>query len=124
MDYARQINTAERLITKYGGPATLYVTTTPTEDDKEWNAVDDTVEGTPVTACFLNYRQQYKNGTSVHVGDQKVLIAAKGLTLTPNLQGRITRMVDGEPEHWKVKNCDPLNVDGIHGIMYTLQVTQ
>jgi hypothetical protein len=124
MDYSRQINTAERLIAKYGGPATLYVTTTPTDGDKEWNALDDTVDGTPIIACFLSNRQNYKPGAVVHVGDMKVLIAAKNLSLSPNLQGRITRTVNGEDESWKISSCSPLNVDGQQGIMYTLQVTQ
>lgn len=124
MAYERQINTADRLITKYGGPAILYVTTTQTEADKEWNAVDDTQEGQDIVACFLNNSQRYVNGTSIHQGDQKVLIAAKNLQLTPNIQGKITRMVDGQVEQWKIRNCSPLNVDGQNGIMYTLQVHQ
>jgi hypothetical protein len=131
MDYSRQIETASRLITKYGGQAKLYVTTTVTDPSAEWNAQsNDTEQSQDVIACWLNFPSRTKYGQSekapftIQQGDLKVLVAAKGLTLEPNLQGRITRMKNGVTENWTVVGIDPLGVDGQQMIMYTLQVRQ
>lgn len=125
MVYSRQIDTALRLIAKYGGPAKLVVTTSVTPDPtKPWETPPDTEESQDVKAAFLRYAQKYVDGTVIHAGDQKVLIAAKSLTLVPNLQGRVERVVNGATETWKVINVNPLNVNGQEPILYSIQVRQ
>lgn len=125
MTYVRQIATALKLIAKYGGPVTLVVTTASTPDPtKPWETPPDTEESQDVKAAFLRYEQRYIDNDVIHAGDQKVLIAASGLTIVPNLQGRVERLVDGVKEYWKVMNVNPLNVNGLEPILYTLQVRQ
>jgi len=130
MTYASQIALAERLIKKYGGPAQLNVPTTVDTADKPWATPNMTVDTTDVVAVFLRFgirypEQYYKNDEVVHAGDQKVLIAAKGLVLTPNIQGWISRLnAQSATENWKIINCSPLNPNGVEMIMYTLQVRQ
>lgn len=122
MTYERQIDTADKLIRKYGGPANLFVTATQTAPGKEWEQQPDTEVTESVAACFLNYNQNLVDGTRIQQGDMKVLIAAKTLVNAPNIQGRIERVVNGVTEKWTVLIGKPLNVNGTEVIMYTLQV--
>jgi hypothetical protein len=129
MDYASQIASAKKLIDKYGGPATLVVTTT-VEGADEWSPEQDSEQRQDVMAVFLNYSrvsmfaQSYEQGTLIQQGDKRVLIAAQGLTIVPNVQGRIERSFNGKLENWKIVGIDPLNVDSQHPILYAMQVRQ
>lgn len=123
MSYSRQIDTALKLIAKYGGPATLVVTVPSTPDpNKPWETSADLEQAQSVKAAFLRYEQKYVDNDVIHAGDQKVLVAASGLTFAPSLQGRVERIVAGVTEFWKVMNVNPLNVNGQEPILYTLQV--
>lgn len=129
MDYANQIASAKKLIAKYGGPARLVVTTT-VEGTDEWSPAQDSEQSEEVTVVFLNYSrlsmfaQMYEAGETVQRGDKRVLLAAQGLTLVPNLQGRIERVNGSVTEAWKIVGIDPLNIDEQHPILYALQVRQ
>lgn len=128
-DYASQIAASKRLIDKYGGPATLVVTST-VQGDNEWNQQNDSEQRQDVNAVFLNYTSyrmmtsMYLKGTTIQEGDRRCLIAAEGLTIVPVLQGRIERTVGGKLERWKIVGIDQLNIDGLHPILYAMQVRQ
>lgn len=104
---------AQRLIDLNGETATLTVFTTVTPDpDKPWLPGDSAEQDVPVRAVFLNYNDQeagktYADGTEIHQDDKKVLIAALGLTIDPNLQGTITRQDGTVLRIVKVKLLDP-----------------
>lgn len=121
MTYERQIDTALRLIAKFGGPAKLFVTTVA-GGVNDWNtdgAATEQSTGPDFRAAFFGYNQHLIDGDVIRAGDQKVLIAAKGLPLVPNLNGRLERGT----EKWSIVNIKPLNVNG-EPIIYTLQVRQ
>lgn len=125
MSYERQIATAQRLISKFGGPATLVVTAPSTPDpSKPWETPNDTEQSESVVAVFLRYQQKYIDNDVIHAGDQRVIVAADGLVFAPNLQGRVERVVGGVTEAWKVVSSNPLNVNGQEPILYELQVRQ
>lgn len=121
MDYSRQIATAQKLIAKFGGPATLIVTTT-VPGANEWEQGTDSEESQTVVACFLNYSAGYIQAGIVQQGDLKVLLPAQNLTQPPSLQGRVERMNGAAKEAWKIIHVAKLDVDGAQPILYVLQV--
>lgn len=118
--YEGFIKMTKDLIDKYGGPATLVVTTTSPGTD-EWNPAVDSEQSYTVQAAFINYAQRYINGTTVHAGDVKIFIAAQDLALVPNLQGRVERVINGVTEKWKIILCEPVNVNSQENIVYKIQ---
>lgn len=111
--FDRAQSLAERLIRLNGEQAilTLFSTTTP-DPSKPWLPGDSTRQDVLVRAVFLNYNTQesgrtYAEGSEIHRDDKKVLVAAKGITVTPNLQGEITRQDGTKLRIVKVKILDP-----------------
>jgi len=104
---------AKRLIDLNGEDAVVTVFTTTTPDPtKPWLPGESTPQDVPVRAVFLNYNTQesgktYADGTDIHRDDKKVLIAALGLPVDPNLQGTITRQDGTKFRVIKVKLLDP-----------------
>ena len=85
---------AKRLIDLNGEAVVLTVFTTTTPDpNKPWLPGDSVPQDVPAKAVLLNYKesQMYMEGSDVHRGDKKILIAAVGLEADPNLQGTILR---------------------------------
>jgi hypothetical protein len=111
--FDRAQSLAERLISLNGERAilTLFSTTTP-DPSKPWLPGDSTRQDVLVRAVFLNYNTQesgrtYAEGSEIHRDDKKVLVAARGITVTPNLQGEITRQDGTKLRIVKVKILDP-----------------
>jgi len=74
-------------------------------------------------AVFLNYKGSeagfsYKDGTEIQREDKKVLMAAKGLTQPPNLQGSITR---ANGDLYRIIQVIALDPDGTN-IFFEVQV--
>lgn len=117
--------TALELITENGEDAQLKVmTTTPGAND--WDAGVPTEQVLTARMCFLNFSSQgnstnngerYFEGTLVHAGDKKVLLAALGLAFAPVIGALVTR-ADGTV--WKVVQQKGLDPNG-QQILYTLQ---
>ena len=104
---------AQRLIDLNGEVATLTVFATTTPDpDKPWLPGESVEQDVPAKAVFLNYNDQeagrtYAEGSEIHRDDKKVLIAALGLTVEPNMQGTITRADGTVYRVIKIKLLDP-----------------
>lgn len=104
---------AQRLIDLNGETVTLTVFASQTPDPtKPWLAGDSAEQTAPARAVFLNYSVQdagrtYAPDSEIHRDDKKVLIAAKDLTLAPNMQGTITRQDGTVFRVKKVKLLDP-----------------
>ena len=104
---------AQRLIDLNGETATLTVYTSTTPDpDKPWLSEESTEQAVPVRAVFLNYNDQdagrrYAPGSDIQRDDKKVLIAALGLSVDPNVQGTITRQDGSVLRIIKIKTLDP-----------------
>ena len=88
---------AKRLIDLNGEPVTLTVFASQPQDPlKPWVSANSTQQTVTARALFLNYSgkeagRTYAPGSEIHRDDKKVLLAAKGLTLDPSLQGSVTR---------------------------------
>lgn len=107
------IDLAKELIDANGEKVTLKVFTTNIPDPNFPNEQGKSTEqSVTARAVFLNYNdkeagQTYKDGTEIHRDDKKVLMAAKGLTYDPNLQGTITRASGAVLRIVKVVRLDP-----------------
>lgn len=107
------IDLAKQLIDANGEAATVTVFTTTTPDHNFPNETGVSTETVvPARAVFLNYNTKeagttYPDGTEIHRDDKKVLIAAKGLSKYPNLQGTIKRANGDIFRVIKVKALDP-----------------
>lgn len=83
---------------------------------------NSTVTAIACRAVFLNYNtkeagQTYQDG-DIHRDDKKVLVAAKGLVASPNLNGEIARANGDVFRILKIKCLDPAGP----AIYYELQV--
>lgn len=118
-NYGRTVAASKRLINRFGDNATIVVSVdTPNVD--EWKPATRTDVSTDVIAVFLDYDEEFINGTTIRKDDQKVLFNAS-VTFAPNLVGYITRQVGDITERWNILNVKPLNPGGTI-IMYTVQV--
>jgi len=110
---------AKKLITKNGQAVILRnFNEIPGAPDKPWKPGGNVPTDQTVQAVFLNYKQDYIDGTLIQEGDQQVFIPADGLTEAPQLNGQIIR----NGEEWKIMNVKPLSPNG-QLIMYELQVS-
>lgn len=119
-NYVRSAMTAKRLIEKYGRLAKITVVTKPSNPDKPWQGSVPVEAEVTRKMCFLKYEQKDIDETLIRSGDQKVLLAANGLTLVPNLSGYLT---DSDGSLWNIVKIKPLN-PGDTMVLYTLQVRQ
>lgn len=118
---------ALELIREYGEAATLCVFAQTIPDAAEpWENGAPTHTELTARMVFLNFNpngqsgERYWNGTLIHTGDKKVLLAAEGLAFAPELNAHVIR-ADGSV--WKVVNFKDLDPNG-EKILYTLQVRQ
>ena len=118
--YTQQIATAKRLLAKYGQSVSVYSYSDNTPDaTKPWRTSAPTSSVQTGTAAFFDYDVKHIDGELIHVGDKKVLLAAKGLTSKPTPKGEIRVGAD----IWKIVNVNTLSPNG-EDILYTLQVRQ
>lgn len=124
--YDEDIQTAFELIQESGEKAKLvrFASVVP-DPDKPWDTNPPAREEQDIVAVFLNFNMQgsgqtYWNGTEVHSGDKKVLVAAQGNTWPPNLQGQIVRE---NGSVWKIENIKTLDPNG-QLILHTIQARQ
>lgn len=113
---------AQKLIAKYGETSKLTVFTTIDDPDKPWLSGQAGEQSVFVRAVYLNYDNMdagmtFSEGSEIQRDDKKVLIAAKGLPIDPNLQGTITRADGRVLRIVKMKLLDP---DG-QKILFELQ---
>lgn len=107
------IDLAKQLINANGEEVSLKVFTTTVPDPNFPNETGPSSETVvPARAVFLNYNTKeagttYPDGTEIHRDDKKVLVAAKGLVASPNLQGTIVRASGTIYRLIKVKSLDP-----------------
>lgn len=106
------IDLAKQLIDANGEAATVTVFTTTSNPDFPNETGESTETVVPARAVFLNYNTKeagttYKDGTEIHRSDKKVLMAAKGMSKFPNLQGTITRANGDVFRIVQVKTLDP-----------------
>ena len=107
------VDLAKQLIDANGESVTLKVFTTVLPDPNFPNeAGTSTPQELTAKAVFLNYSAKeagrtYAEGSEIHRDDKKVLLAAKGLALDPNLQGTITRANGTTYRVIRVKCLDP-----------------
>lgn len=92
--YDAAIETAHSLISKFGKATVLREVQDRFLDvNKPWKTEPQNVDH-PCVAVFLEYKQKEMDGSRVMMGDVKVLVAAKGVAITPTTQMKIMR--DGQ----------------------------
>jgi hypothetical protein len=123
-----QINSAKKLIDKNGGPCVVVLDVPGAPATNPWDtATPDTQVTADCRGVFLSfstnsYGTTFAGGDVIQANDRKVLIAAKGLTVVPNLKGMLKRqLLDGSIENWTIAGIRSLDPNG-EQIMYTLQV--
>lgn len=117
-NYGPAVNTARRLIRKFGSKISIVVTNSApaAQGWKPGTPAPVTIE---VDGVFVNYEQKFIDGTVIQQGDQKVIISASAEKIAPNVAGHIMR----GSEKWNIKNIKPLNPGGTV-IIYVAQVRQ
>jgi len=107
------VDLAKELIDRNGEPVVMKVFTMVLPDPNFPNETGDSAEQViPARAVFLNYSgkeagKAYADGTEIHRSNKKVLVAAKGLTAEPNMQGEIARASGAKYRIVSVKGLDP-----------------
>ncbi len=116
-NYGKLVQTAKRLIARFGGPISIVATNTAANPTQGWKAGTAAPATQDAKGVFVNYEQKFVDGTVIRQGDQKVLISAADLTFAPNFVGYIQRGT----EKWNVVKIEPLN-PGDTMIIYKVQV--
>lgn len=117
-NYARIAKSAKRLIDRFGGDLDI-VATSIVPNPEGWKPGTSTPYETALKGVFTKYEEKYIDGTVIQRGDQKVLIAAQGVTMPPNLTGFLKRGT----EKWTIVKIEPL-CPGDTNIIYKIQVRQ
>jgi hypothetical protein len=114
-DYSRTIETADRLITRYGqvGAIRKLVNTGKAYDPTQ------TLEDTSVTLAVLEYEDSKLDRGPIRTGDKQVFVSAKGLPISIK---PTDKCVIGGEQH-DIVNVKPLAPAGTV-VMYQLQVRQ
>jgi hypothetical protein len=116
------VDLAKQLIDANGEAVVLKLFTSVDGAAGPWETQPSTEQSLNARAVFLNYNtkeagQTYTDGTEIQRDDKKVLLAAKGLTFSPNLQGAIVREDGTEYRLIKIKCLDP----GAQKIFFEIQ---
>lgn len=81
------------LLSDMGETLTLKKVSTGSYDPSTGSATETTTDYS-VTGTFINYKQGHIDGSLIQRGDRKALIAAKGLTVDPAIDDKITGVDD------------------------------
>ncbi len=119
--FSRAQESAQKLVAKFGRPVDLvsFGEALPFDNARSWRADYASEDVQTARAVFLSYAERLIDGTTIHEGDRKVLVAALGLTSPPRVSGEI-RVDD---DRWKIVHVEILSPNG-EDILYTLQVRQ
>ncbi len=117
-DYNQEINSAKDAIAAAGGLFTLRIFSPEDNSTKAWRPGTSTyTDMVDLIGVFLHYDQKHVDGTNIQSGDQKILLSASGLALSPNLNAQAIR----DNEIWSIVKIRELNPAGTP-IIYILQV--
>lgn len=108
------IDLAKELIDQNGEACEVTVFTSQVDPDHPNESLPSAALTFPARAVWLNYGTKeagttYQDGTQIHRDDKKVLMAAKGMPVAPNLQGTIAR---GNGEKYRIIVVKGLDPDG------------
>jgi hypothetical protein len=115
------IATALRLIQKNGETSTIFRRAdTPPDSSEPWNQ-DSTETQYAADSVWLDASLDRPSGSAVQSGDQIVLVAASGLTITPDAS--MDRIERESGESWSIIAVRTLNPNG-QQIIHELHVRQ
>lgn len=110
-------DTAEKLIDKFGRPASLLKKSlTPADPAKPWEGSASEGAAEDITAVFLDFNDDQIDGTVIKAGDQKVLVAAKA---TADISTEDSIVDSGRT--WRIKAANLLKPGSV-AYIWTLQV--
>lgn len=122
-DYTNEIEDVYASIKESGAPILVRIFDTIPVVNEPWKPGTPKVIEFPTFGLFTRHQEKYSKGSEIHVGDQVVLVPAKGLTINPNLNGELIRDPDGAAEIWKIVKIVALK-PGNQEIMFTMKVEQ
>lgn len=114
-NYARPVATADRLIGRFGVAAALRRSAAPTA----WAASNAAPTDYPIKAIISNYTLTERAGTLIEQGDRKIIFAAKGLSVTPQIGDLIVVPSDGLGPY-EIVDVTPAEPGGVP-IVFTAQ---
>lgn len=122
-DYARARRTANRLITRFGGPGELRRSAEPNDGDSTNSLTPHPSEGADeryaCTLVVVDYTDEERAGSLIAQNDRRALIATKGLTIRPDESFALVLFADPEP--FQIVSCKPLSPAGTD-VLYDAQV--
>lgn len=122
-NYARARQTANRLISRFGGPGELRRSSEPNDGDMTNGMTPEPGEGAdeshPCTLVVVDYTDQERAASLVAQNDRRALIATKGLTIRPDESFSLVLFADPEP--FQIVSCKPLSPAGVD-VLYDAQV--
>lgn len=118
-DYSRAVALAKRLIDKKGQDVTLrrIQPLTPRDPSKPWAGRPAQPVDEVVTMVFLDFEQNYIDGTTVQQGDLRAYLAAADATAAPTLKDVVIR----NGVKMNIVKCSPL-APAEQEIFFELQV--
>ena len=90
-NYTNTLNSADRLITRFGSAATYEHYTEGTFSPITGTTTGATYTGYTVKAVVDNFSRSDTDGTLVKADDKNAIMSAKGLSVTPNISGRFSQ---------------------------------
>lgn len=119
IDWAAKQAFAQRMIDKFGQDVTLrrIQPIVPHDPLKPWAGRPSVPVDETVTMVFLQYDQQYVDGTVIQTGDLQVFMAGEAGIDAPTLKDVVIR----NGVKWNIVSCSPFNPAGTD-VFYELQV--
>jgi hypothetical protein len=119
--YDDEIATALELIAEFGETSTLRRTEPgdPPDTDQPWRTGAPTPADHSVSAVWLDWEVDRIDGELIKAGDQRVFVAASGMTVTPS--PTVDRILRASGEEWTIVTVRTLNPNG-ETILHELQV--
>lgn len=119
VDYVKLQDTAQKILTNFGEDWVHRRVTKGTYDPANNTRTVDSTTNTTVKAARLNYKRAQVTGEVIQQGDIKLVVEAKGLSVTPTVDDK---MVDGT-EIWQIIDIMEINPGGTP-VYYEMQLRQ
>lgn len=78
-------DTARDLLTEYGQTAYIRRSVETAAEHAPWEAPETETKEYPCIAIVLSYHESVLAGSTIHAGDKKIIVAAKGLEIEPTM---------------------------------------
>lgn len=109
--------TADDLLTDYGQTMTLTSVVAPSDYNPADGDATNTETDYPVTGALIDIASEQVDGTTIFATDQRILLSAEGLSVTPKADDNIVV----SSASYKIIRVKPINPGGI-AVVYDIIV--